>query len=40
MTGDTVVGGSDPVALGNKLGWLLSGPLNDYDSTMIVLAKP
>jgi len=27
------------VALGSKLGWLLSGPLDDYDSTMIVQAN-
>jgi len=39
VTGDTVAGDGGPVALGSKLGWLLSGPLNDYDSTMIVQAN-
>lgn len=36
VTGDTVVGDVGPVALGSKLGWLLSGPLNEYGSTLIV----
>jgi len=39
VTGDTVVGDKGPVALGSKLGWLLSGPPNDYGSTMIVQAN-
>jgi len=39
VTGDTVVGDGGPVALGSKLGWLLSGPLNDYGSTMTVQAN-
>ena len=39
MIGDTVVGDSGPVALGSKLGWLLSGPFSDYGSTMIAQAN-
>ena len=39
VTGDTVVGDSGPVVLGSKLGWLLSGPLNDYGSTMVAQAN-
>jgi len=39
VTGDTVVGDCGPVGLGSKLGWLLSGLLNDYDSIMIVQAN-
>jgi len=39
VAGDTVVGKGGPVALGSKLGWLLSDPLNDYDSTMIIQAN-
>jgi len=39
VTGDTVVGDGGPVVLGSRLEWLLSGPLNDYDSTMIVQAN-
>ena len=34
VTGDTIIGNSGPIALSSKLGWLLSGPLdNSSDAT-------
>ena len=34
VTGDTINGNSGPIALSSKLGWLLSGPLdNSSDAT-------